>query len=204
MPAAPESFRPGSSPWWTGGSWLAIMGFLLSRGAALGVGAALAALPLALAVGVLCWHVFYRPHVAVGADGVTVVNPLRTVAVPWAALVEVRTQYALTLVTPHAVVRAWAAPGPGRHQVLAADREELTTLPRTTFDARGAVSIGDLAGSPSGRAAAVVRRHWQRLVEESAIELGVADETVVTTAWNVPAIVALAAAVAAAVALALL
>ncbi|WP_448631495.1 hypothetical protein [Cellulomonas soli] len=79
-----------------------------------------------------------------------VVNPLRAVRVPWAALIDVRTRYSLTLVTPTGQVRAWAAPGPGRHELAAAGQQDLTGLPTSTYDSRGAVGFGDLLSTPRG------------------------------------------------------
>lgn len=156
-----------------------------------GAGAALRLLPGTIGLGVLAWLVFWHPAVTVDDDGVTLVNPLRTIRVPWAALIQVQTQYALTLHTPQGRFRSWAAPGPGRHQVVTSVDGDLVGLPRGSFDARGSVAIGDLPSAPSGQVAAVIRRRWAHLAEHGLLELGVADDTPVRRTWNAPATVLL-------------
>lgn len=186
------TYRPRSRYVSTIASWAVIAGLTAARGFEDGTGAVLRALPLAIGLGLLAWLVFWHPRVEVSDEGVTMVNPLRTVTVPWAALINVETQYSLTLVTPHGRYRAWAAPGPGRHQVLTAGNDELTGMPRTARDARGAVAIGDLPGAPSGHVAGIVRRRWEHLAENEQLPIGVADDTPVVTHWNRVAIVLLA------------
>jgi hypothetical protein len=177
------------------GAWAVIAGLTAARGFEDGTTAVLRALPLALGLGLLAWLVFWHPRVEVTDDGVVLVNPLRTIEVPWPALINVETQYALTLVTPGGRYRAWAAPGPGRHQVVTAGTDELVGMSRQARDSRGAVAIGDLPGAPSGRVAALVRRRWEHLVESEQLRIGVADQTPVVTRWNAPAIGLLAASV---------
>jgi hypothetical protein len=204
MPPADQSFRTRSSAWWTGASWVVLAGYVVAVVVDSGVAAAARTLPAVLLLGLLAWLVFWRPRVDLDDEGVTVVNPVRTTVVPWPALVDVRTQYALTLVTPSGQVRAFAAPGPGRHQVLTAGREEVTAQPRMAFDSRGAVAMGDLAGSPSGRVALAIRRRWEDLVETEQLELGVADETPVTRRWDAWALGAIAVLVVAVVVVAVI
>lgn len=138
-------------------------------------------LPWIAAAAVGTWLAFGRPHVTVHDDGVTLVNPLRTVEVPWAALIDVSTQFALTLRTPRGKYAAWAAPGPGRHAATQSVASDVTAVAK----GRGAVAIGDLPTAPSGVVAFQVRTRWQRLVESGALEAGVADQVPVrvTIAW---------------------
>jgi hypothetical protein len=189
------TYRPRSRYVSTIASWAVIAGLTAARGFEDGTTAVLRALPLAVALGLLAWLVFWHPRVEVTDQGVTLVNPLRTVTVPWAALINVETQYALTLVTPDGRHRAWAAPGPGRHAVVTASNDELSGMSRTARDSRGAVAIGDLPSAASGQVARLVRRRWEHLVESEQLPIGVADDTPVVTRWNVPALVLLGAAV---------
>lgn len=188
------TYRPRSRYVTTIASWAVIAGLTAARGFEDGPVAVLRALPLAIALGLLAWLVFWHPRVDVTGDGVTLVNPLRTVTVPWAALINVETQYSLTLVTPTGRYRAWAAPGPGRHHVITAGNEELSGVSRLARDSRGAVAIGDLPSAPSGHVAGMVRRRWEQLAENEQLPIGVADDTPVETRWNVPAIGLLSAA----------
>ncbi|WP_456823242.1 PH domain-containing protein [Cellulomonas sp. P5_E12] len=189
------SYRPRSRYVSTIAAWAVIAGLTAARGFEDGATAVLRALPLAFGLGLLAWLVFWRPRVDVAHEGVTLVNPLRTVRVPWAALIHVETQYSLTLVTPTGRYRAWAAPGPGRHQVVTAGNEELSGMSRMARDSRGAVSIGDLPSAPSGHVASIVRRRWEELVENELLPIGVADDTPVDQHWNGAAIALLGLAV---------
>ena len=65
--------------------------------------------------------------------GATLENPYRTIDVPWAALVNVDTRYALTLITPHAKYAAWAAPAPGIWGGRNARPEDLKGLPAASY-----------------------------------------------------------------------
>jgi hypothetical protein len=77
------------------------------------------ALAWLLVVGAAIYAVFWRPAVIVDDDGVLLLNVLRDVRVPWAALEAVETRYALTLVTAEHRYASWAAGAPGRGSGLA-------------------------------------------------------------------------------------
>lgn len=142
-----------------------------------------AGLPLAAAAAFAGWLVFYKPCVRVDDEGVHVVNPLRRFDVPWPALIEVRTRFAATFVTPHVAVQAFAAPGPGRHAAILATSADVRAAgadPR-----RAAVGLGELPTAPSGQVATVVRRRWEALVESGELVAGEADRTPVRRAVEV-------------------
>lgn len=182
--AGSATFRPRSSALLTGFGWALVTGFVVTHWYGNGVGAGLASLPLAAAVGYLVWLVFWDARLVVGERGVDIVNPFREIDVPWEALVDVSTQYALTLVTPRGRFRAWAAPGPGRHKIVYAGPNDVSGLPKSTFDGQRSVRLGDLPGSSSGAAGEIVRRHWEELVRTERLELGVADTTPVPVRWR--------------------
>ena len=170
------TFRPRSAAWITGGAWLVVAGF---AGAAVAEGGAHAlptAVPFTAAAALLTWLVAYRPHVRLDGEGVHVVNPFVTYHVPWAALIEIRTRFTCTFVTPGRTVEAFAAPGPGRHAATRAVSVDLRHAHAGAFDPARSVSIGEIGHSPSAVVATEARRRWERLVEDGALELGVADE----------------------------
>ena len=148
------------------------------------------ALPFAVAGALAGWLVFGRPHVRVAGDGVHVVNPVTSYEVPWAALIQVRTRFACAFVTPHRVVQAFAAPGPGRY---AAAMATVVDLRAAGHDPKRGVDLGELPSAASGQVATVVRRRWEQLVESGALAAGEADETPVARRVDVPALVALVA-----------
>lgn len=118
--------------------------------------------PLPVFFAFLTWSTYWQPAVRVSDDAVTVQNVYRTIRVPWGQIQRIDTRFALTLFTTHGRVAAWAAPAPGRHSILLADRSQGTHLPESSYVA-GTVRPGDLVNSESGAAAYVVRRRWEQL-----------------------------------------
>lgn len=119
-------------------------------------------LPLPALFGFITWAAYWQPRVSVAEEGVTVQNVFHTETVPWGQIARIDTRYALTLYTAHGKVTAWAAPAPGRHSALFADRKQGEHLPESSYVA-GSVRPGDLINSESGAAAYIVRREWERL-----------------------------------------
>lgn len=188
--------RARSALWLTGIAWVVVavtaVSLWLDDGAA--------GLPLSwplLAAAYAAWWLAWYPAVVISDDGVTLRNPVRTVDVPWPALVTVDTKYALTLVTAAARYSAWSAPAPGLFSVQRAQPDHVRGLPETTYGPAGSVRPGDLAYSDSGTAAYLVRQRWGRLLASGAVETGIAEAggARITVNWAVLAVgLALAAA----------
>lgn len=134
--------------------------------------------PLA-ALAALTYVGLWRPQLTVSDDGLVVRNVLHTVMIPWNALVHVDTKYNLTLHVPGRAVNVFAAPAPGT--VTAARLARRSKRAGTRVDAP---RPGDLEGTDSGDAAALVRDRWAELQREHLIDAGVADETPVVRRWN--------------------
>ena len=127
-----------------------------------GVGDAVATVPWVLLFSTCCWAIFWNPCVVVSDGGVRLVNVTRTIDVPWPAIENVETRYALTLVTAYGRYAAWAAPAPSAGGAL---RNSMRSRQRVVD--RGAeveaVTMGEVPGTASGDAARIVRRRWERL-----------------------------------------
>ncbi|HEY0117602.1 MAG TPA: PH domain-containing protein [Cellulomonas sp.] len=192
------TYRPRSSVPTTAAIVVVAAGLAFAQWATGGAADLARALPFALAGAFAGWLVFYKPHVRVADDGVHVVNPFAAYDVPWAALIQVRTRFACTFVTPHRAVQAFAAPGPGRYAVAMATVVDLRTA--GALPSRG-LGLGELPSGPSGQVATVVRRRWDELVQSGRLSQGEADETPVPRTWDVRSAVVLAALLVAGVAL---
>ena len=157
-----QVFRP------TFGRWLTIAIWAISAAAVVaaviqGPEAGLRAAPwLALLSGAV-WAAYWRPEVAVDPAGVHVVNVLRTIDLPWPAIQRIDTKWALTLYTAYGKFVAWAAPAPGGMSGGRISRKAAGGLPNSTFGPGDTIRPGDHPDSPSGAAAAVVRRQWEEL-----------------------------------------
>lgn len=147
-----------------------------------GLGNSAEYLPLIAFAALLAWAGLWRPAVGVTDDAVTIVNVFSTIVVPWTALIQVETRYALTLVTPGGRYTATAAPAPGR-LATALSRREMRRIESQT-GGTGTMRPGDLPSTDSGAAAYLVRHRWEKLVAEERIELGVADSTPATRRWH--------------------
>jgi hypothetical protein len=191
-PASVEQFRPRTSK---------ILSFLLwglalvmSTTSALAGVPGLPGLPLALAVAFVGYWLFWFPVVRLSESGVTLVNPARTVTVPWVALIAVDTKFALKLRTPHGAYTAWAAPAPGVTGAYRAKPEHVQNLPGTSFGAGGSMRPGDLRNSDSGAAAFLVRTRWAALAESGRLDVDQTDTSRAAVRWNVPQLVGAAVA----------
>ena len=101
-------------------------------------------------VGGSCWALFWRPHVVVDESRVRLVNVLRTIDLPWRSICAVDTKWALTLITVHGRVTAWAAPAPGNGEAL------------RTYSGQD-LRRGDLSSNAPGGAALFVCQRLEQL-----------------------------------------
>jgi hypothetical protein len=113
--------------------------------------------------------VFWHPAVVVDGDGVELRNVLRSVRVPWAALEDVDTRFALTLVAGGRRHQSWAAPSRGR-----APRPRPSDLP-SGEERWMPASRHDR--SASGVAAALIERRWHEWREAAAVRARLAART---------------------------
>ena len=185
----PVVLRARSAPWLTGIVWLIAA---VSAGSALlthGGTGLLQSWPL-LAAAYVAWWLAWFPAVVISDEGVRLRNPIRTIDVPWYALVTVDTKYALTLVTASGRYSAWSAPAPGLFAIQRAQPDHIRGLPETTYGPAGSVRPGDLATSDSGTAAYHVRQRWSALLASGAVEPGMAEASRarVSVNWTVLAV----------------
>lgn len=152
--------------------------------------AALWLYPAAALVAVWSWAALWHPHVTVSDAGVRLANVTHTVDVPWSALIDVQTRYALTLVTPHARFTAWAAPAPSALRASFAGRRADNRERRA---AGGSIRPGDLLGTESGDAATTIREQWSDRIERGEVAVGVADEQTVLRRPRIAAVATLLA-----------
>lgn len=153
--------------------WILDAAIVAGSIAAVGGGAAWAHLVPGALVAVFAFAALWAPRVEVDDDKATLVNVLRTIEVPWEALVNVDTRFSLKLITPNGSYSAWAAPAPGRTTTF-----RLTRARRgSTAGSTGARDVrpGDLLDTDSGDAAHLVRDRWTTLIEEGRVETGIAD-----------------------------
>ena len=181
--SGPEVFRPRSGLWLAGLAMavagLGVVSLLISRD----VGAIVRFGPLLLLAGALAWAMFWRPNVEISDGGVHLRNVLRTVELPWPAIRRIDTRFALTLETAWGTYTAWAAPT-STSRTLSHAPSDLRALPETSFGQGDTVRPGDLPGSPSGDAAALVRRRWEVLRDAGHLDDPRLEQQRPTVRWH--------------------
>lgn len=173
----PRVYRAASAPWLTG--FLVVLGFVVlvaGWGGSATTNRAVAAGAAALAA--LGYALYWRPRLEVAAPGVRIVNPLRTVEVPWGRIVDVSTRFSVTLRTAERSYSSFALPAAGAGAAL---RSGIEGVSRVHPVARpgGVVRTGDLAGTASGIAANDIRTVWQRKIDMGELDVFTLDDTAV-------------------------
>jgi hypothetical protein len=141
---------------------------------------------LALVAGA-CWAAFWRPRVEVSDGGVRIVNVTRTIDVPWPAIQNVETKWALKLVTAYGGFTAWAAPAGGRGPARRASRIENNLLRRAriTENLAAPTSLDGAAGD----AAEIVRAHWTTLREAGHLDRPILEHDKAPVRWHIETLV---------------
>jgi hypothetical protein len=181
----PTVFRPRTGTWFTAIAVLVAAGGLVGVVASDGPVGLLRGWPL-FAVAFGGWWLFRYPAVIFEDRGVTLRNPLATVHVPWSALIDIDTKYALKLVTTSGSYTAWAAPAPGVWGTHAGKPEDLLDLPAISYGPGSSVRPGDLRSTDSGSAAYLARSRWQQLVESGGLDVDSPERA--HRSWNWPCI----------------
>lgn len=170
----------------------AICAAVLAATARSGLQATLQAAPWLGLVALACWAAFWRPRVVVNDAVIRLVNVTRTIEVPWPALREVETRFALTLVTAYGRYTAWAAPAPGARTAVQSigDRPTAGRPDGRPVSAADTQRLGDLPDSPSGDAATMVRRRWAHLREAGFLDDPRLELAAAPVHWHVRLLVA--------------
>lgn len=151
------------------------------------LGQVLSVLPWLLLASGTVWVLFWNPRVQVDDAGVHLVNLLRTIDVPWPAIQQVDTKWALTLVTAYGRFTAWAAPAPGGLATARRmTRTDRTAIPSSAKDAQGSVRPGDLPDTASGSAALIVRHRWEELRDAGWLDDPRLEHATIPVRWHWP------------------
>ncbi|NYE95091.1 hypothetical protein FHU41_001312 [Psychromicrobium silvestre] len=154
MPA--ETFRPRNSKTMSVLLYaLAVLGLIAALLGGLSLRDVLLSLPVLALVGYCGYWLFWFPKVQFDDESVTLVNPVRTVTIPWPALKSIETRFALTLLTGDGKYGAWAAPAPS-----ASSRKDSETEVVKAVRERWKRNLSADAGTTES---ATVRINWLQL-----------------------------------------
>lgn len=131
-------------------------------------GAGILPIVLLLSLGWFVWLAFWRPSVVTDSDGVQFHNLVRDVTIPYAAIENVDTRFALVVTAGGRDYSAWGAPAPGGGSAMRdsmnrrrAGQTDWRDAPQSVRDA-GSARAGDAVTSASGAPATVIRRELDR------------------------------------------
>lgn len=162
---------------------------MLAQGGVAGLvrGAAWALLP-----SLLVWAMFWQPCVVVDDGGVELVNVFRTIRLPWPAITEVDTRWALTLHTAYGRYAAWAAPASGWQRSRRVTELDAHAVPIEESETGRLMRASDAPWSPSGEAAIQVRQRWQALRDAGHLDDPRLEFDRAPVRWHVEFLAALA------------
>ena len=186
----------------------AVSGVMLVSAIVGGEDAVLRSTPTIALIAFAAWLVLWQPNLVITDDGVTLRNVFRTITVPWGALIQVDTKYAMTLITPGHRFVAWVAPAPGAltsQRIARQSRKRGAEINGPELWVQDAGTLpGELAGTESGHAARRVRERWAKLIDTGRVATGQAVTVPVVTTWHTAQLIALGLLVGLSVAAALL
>lgn len=165
QPAQRIVFRSTAGLVLTGVTWVLCAVGVVS---AIITGAGVAAIALLAVACWFVWLVFARPCVITTDEAVQLHNLVRDIEVPYDAIDDLDTRYALRLHAGGGQWSAWSAPAPGGAVGLRDGLRRTPARPDAWRDAphsvraSGAARAGDAVGTASGAPATVIRRELER------------------------------------------
>jgi hypothetical protein len=115
-----ETFRPRSNFVWAGASFALILLFaanslfIVNNPVQTSV-----ELTLCVVLVVLTHVMWIRPKLVLTNEAIKVVNPLRTLLIPYSEVLELKTKWTLTIVHRRGSIRVWVAPASGKRRWIA-------------------------------------------------------------------------------------
>ena len=168
------------------------LGAVVAVGVQDGLDEVVRALPLAGAVVLGVWALFWRPAVVVSDGGVLVRNPLRSTHVPWPTYTGLTVQWSLVVHTTDGDVTAWAAPrssGTASRMRRSTGSSDDDVVATSTKDARLHATAEDVAAAIGDRHRALADAGFLRDAERARTAAGIRPER----HWHVATVVALLA-----------
>ena len=104
------------------------------------------------------WLLFVRPKIVFFDEGLTIVNPLTEVTIPWSAVDQVDSQLAFSVRAGGKKFSAWAAPAPGRQHGRTLHSSEFKGLGLADG---GSMRLSDSPRSDSGVATFIARQRLE-------------------------------------------
>jgi len=161
-----ETFRPRSNFVWAGIS-IALITLFAANSFFVNTSPLHIAFELLICValiGISC-AIWIKPKLVFRDNVMEVVNPLRTELIPYADVLELETQWALTIIHTRGKTTVWVAPASGKRRWIAEQRFGMlgSNVPLTESRHNHSGSMSGSLDSFSGQAAYMIRERIKRL-----------------------------------------
>jgi cell division protein FtsW (lipid II flippase) len=160
-----KTFRPRSNYAWAVVSLLLIVLFVAnSIFVGEDAGQSLLELGLSAVLAFGTYLAWIRPKLVIGQDAVLVVNPLKTVSIPYKEIIDFETKWALSIVHAKGRTTAWVAPASGKRRWIADQTFRWYGSGVPLSENRG-IETGAMSASLdsySGQAAYLIREQMKR------------------------------------------
>jgi len=122
-------------------------------------------LVLCVCLGFITHVMWVRPKLVLQSDAIEVVNPLKTVLIPYSEVIDLETKWALAIIHQHGKTRVWVAPTSGKRRWIADTtfRWYGRGIPLSETTRHGSESMSESINSLSGQAAYLIRQQIKKL-----------------------------------------
>lgn len=166
----PVTFRPRSGPIFATITFISAAIYTYQSFAYFSITSGVTTLLWASLISSLAYSIFIRPKVIIFDEGVTIINPLYQVTIPWSEVITIDVRYTMSIRMretlslpwhrePTDTIYAFAAPAPGRYHSRSIHPTEIRGV---GIDHGMALRPGDSPRSDSGQAAALARLRLAR------------------------------------------
>jgi hypothetical protein len=115
-----ETFRPRSNFIWAGVSLVLILLFVInSLVVATSTRQNISDFTISFILAVTAYLIWIRPKMILRGDHIEVVNPLKSVVIPYGDVIELNTKWALTITHSRGKTKVWVAPAGGKQRWVA-------------------------------------------------------------------------------------
>lgn len=115
-----ETFRPRSNFIWAGVSLVLILLFVInSLVVANSTRQNISDFTISFILAVTSYLIWIRPKMVLRGDNIEVVNPLKSVVIPYGDVIELNTKWSLTITHSRGKTKVWVAPAGGKQRWVA-------------------------------------------------------------------------------------
>jgi hypothetical protein len=115
-----ETFRPRSNFIWAGVSLVLILLFVInSLVVANSTRQNISDFTISFILAVTSYLIWIRPKMVLRGDNIEVVNPFKSVVIPYGDVIELNTKWALTITHSRGKTKVWVAPAGGKQRWVA-------------------------------------------------------------------------------------